>query len=416
MATEYGNEFDPYQDSKKPLGVKGDRKVLRNVLEKTTAKPGQTIKVRFPELADDAITPGSAYVTFKLGLTSEAGGNQDLNRTIVNNIGRAIVKAVSIKLQNKEIFSLNNSDIYYCYKDLWKTTKERDRATKQGIQTEAGRKVRINAGDKGSNAGDVAIEKKYGNKFYIPLDFELLSSAAPFFPSGNKGDLEYTLTFNDYGSVIVSSDTNCSYTVSDMELKFGTLDSKELANSLKTKHYGDFTVHFDDVNYVTTTTLNKDQTIWNFNINMAARSLKGILVLFVDTEAGGGGVSYARDSEKFYNPNIKNVSVTIDGHTNQIFPAGMELEDHFDEIRRHFAKNESDVTLADYLTTKYGLWVDFRSNSDNTLSGSGRTIKQFVHMKMEREAETAGDLEAHIYFIRDGMLGFSNQTYIAKKI
>ena len=34
-----------------------------------------------------------------------------------------------------------------------------------------------------------------------------------------------------------------------------------------------------------------------------AKSTKGILILFVDPADGGG--SYARDTEKFYNPKIK---------------------------------------------------------------------------------------------------------------
>jgi hypothetical protein len=34
-----------------------------------------------------------------------------------------------------------------------------------------------------------------------------------------------------------------------------------------------------------------------------AKSMKGILVMFVDPT--DGGVSYARDTEKFYNPKIR---------------------------------------------------------------------------------------------------------------
>ena len=43
-------------------------------------------------------------------------------------------------------------------------------------------KLRINAGDKSTgNAQDKAIADTYGNKFIIPLDFEMLDSAAPYY-------------------------------------------------------------------------------------------------------------------------------------------------------------------------------------------------------------------------------------------
>ena len=42
-----------------------------------------------------------------------------------------------------------------------------------------------NAGDKStSNAHDKAIADAYGNKFIIPLDFEMLDSAAPYYQAG----------------------------------------------------------------------------------------------------------------------------------------------------------------------------------------------------------------------------------------
>ena len=59
-------------------------------------------------------------------------------------------------------------------------------------------KLRINAGDKNaSNAQDKAIADAYGNKFIIPLDFEMLDSAAPYYQAGLRSKLCYEITFND---------------------------------------------------------------------------------------------------------------------------------------------------------------------------------------------------------------------------
>ena len=59
--------------------------------------------------------------------------------------------------------------------------------------------MRVNAGDKSiGNAQDNAIANTYGNKFIIPLDFEMLDSAAPYYQAGLGNRLCYELTFNNY--------------------------------------------------------------------------------------------------------------------------------------------------------------------------------------------------------------------------
>ena len=60
-------------------------------------------------------------------------------------------------------------------------------------------KLRINAGDKSaSNTQDKAIVDTYENIFIIPLDFEMLDSAAPYYQASLGNKLCYEPTFNDY--------------------------------------------------------------------------------------------------------------------------------------------------------------------------------------------------------------------------
>ena len=50
-------------------------------------------------------------------------------------------------------------------------------------------KLRINAGNKNTtNAQDKAIADAYRNKFIIPLDFEMLDSAAPYYQAASGTD------------------------------------------------------------------------------------------------------------------------------------------------------------------------------------------------------------------------------------
>ena len=141
-----------------------------------------------------------ANLSFNIELTSAV----DANRTLVSNIGKAIITKLAVKFEGNEIMSVDDYDIFVCYQDLWKTKSEKRNAICQGIIstdgcTENCIKLRINTGDKFTgNAQDKAIADAYGNKFIISLDFEMLDSAAPYYQAGLGNRLCYELTFNDY--------------------------------------------------------------------------------------------------------------------------------------------------------------------------------------------------------------------------
>ena len=82
---------------------------------------------------------------------------------------------------------------------VWKTKSEKRNAIRQGIITNGGCtnncvRLRINAADKdASNQQDNAIAITYGNKFIIPLDFEMLDSSAPYYQAGLRSRLCYEI-------------------------------------------------------------------------------------------------------------------------------------------------------------------------------------------------------------------------------
>ena len=342
MATEYGYLLDPYRQLRKQKGIKGVRRTILSAHNPSTINQGRKLTVRFPDLErNDVIVLRSSMLSFKVNLNS-SGGSADANRTIVNNLGRAIVSKVVVTLEGKEIYSLSDADIFMCFQDLWKTSKERENAFYQGIQSEAVRKIRINAGDKGSVAKDVAVGKAFDNMFCIPLDFEMLSSHNPFFQHELKGKLSYELTFNSYGRVVVSTDTNASYTISDINLEFDVVNSPELAQMIRNKYSGKSVVLYDKVFLHNMEALNKSDTIWNIYLKPQVRSMKGVLILFIDP--ADGGADYARDSEKFYNPKIKTAKVGIAGSPNQLYADSMLPHNHFKEIQKYFADGKHKTT------------------------------------------------------------------------
>ena len=138
-------------------------------------------------------------LSFNIELSSTA----DTKRTLENNIGRAIIKKLAVKFEGSEILSIDDFDIFACYRDLWKTRSERRDAIRQGIISNDGCtenciKLRINAGDKSaSNKTDKAISDAYRNKVIIPLDFEMLDSSIPYYQEGLGNRLCYEIMFND---------------------------------------------------------------------------------------------------------------------------------------------------------------------------------------------------------------------------
>ena len=143
-------------------------------------------------------------------------------------IGKAIIKILAVKFAGNEIMSADDFDVFACYRDLWKTKSEKRNAIFQGIIsndrcTENCIKLRINAGDKNtSNAQDKAIADAYGNKLIIPLDFEMLDSAAPYYQAGFGNRLCYQITFNDYNQVIKCTTSlkapDAKYKITDISL------------------------------------------------------------------------------------------------------------------------------------------------------------------------------------------------------
>ena len=184
-----------------------------------------------------------ANLSFNIELTS----NVDANRTLVINIGRDIVKKFAVKLERNEIMSIDDYDVFACYRDLWKTKLEKRNAIRQGIISNDGFmeiciKLRINASDKNtSNPQDKAITDAYGNRFIIPLDFEMLDSAAPYYQAGLGNRLCYELTFNDYNRVTkfrVSSPKvqDAKYKITDISLEYKIGTQPDLTRSIRSEY------------------------------------------------------------------------------------------------------------------------------------------------------------------------------------
>ena len=81
-----------------PNGIEGIRQNVIVTHNPSEIDKNQLLLVRFPNLGnDDIIIPGMSNLSFNIELTSTA----DPNRTLVSNIGRAIIKNISSKVRRE---------------------------------------------------------------------------------------------------------------------------------------------------------------------------------------------------------------------------------------------------------------------------------------------------------------------------
>ena len=198
-------------------------------------------------------------------------------------------------------------------------------------------KLRINAGNKDATNGQgKAIADAYGNKFIIPLDFEMLDSAAPYCQAGLRNRLCYEITFNDYNRVTKSTVSSpkvpdVKYKITDISLEYEIVTQPNLTRSIRSE-YQSMALLYDRILRHRQISVNKSDTMWNCSFNMPCKSLKGILVLFEEEK------SYTQDMSRYYSPKIQNVSVTVEGKPTQLYSQGMRLFEQYDEARKYFAE------------------------------------------------------------------------------
>ena len=122
---EYGKRLIPERFLRTPKGIKGTRKKVIVTHNPSEIDQAQEQLVRFPNLdSDDIIILGMANLNFNIELTSTT----DANRTLVSNVGKAIVKKLAVKFEGNEIMTVDDYDIFACYQDLWKTKSEKRNA------------------------------------------------------------------------------------------------------------------------------------------------------------------------------------------------------------------------------------------------------------------------------------------------
>ena len=93
---------------------------------------------------------------------------------------------------------------------------------------------------------------------------------------------------------------------------------------------------------------------------------------------------------------------------HQLYAGVLKARDIYPELKKYFYKENSDVNNEEFLSTKFGLWIDTRSSIDNTLHGSGRVVDKGMVLRIEKVPEGGvGDLMCYVFSLEDAVAHIS---------
>jgi hypothetical protein len=380
MTSAYGEKLDPFRSIRAVLARKGERQTLEANILPSTIEQTNTLVVKLP---NDVIVGDTMRVFFLLALT---GGtiSPDANRTMVNNIGHAIVKRLVVKMGGFIIYDLNEADIYFFYKDLWQLTKNQqtDEAW-QGLHESANiARIRVEAGDAVTTTQpDADIAAAYGKRFCVPLVLDIFKDHLPICKDALLDELTFDLTFNTYGNVVTSTNTAATYKITDLKFECEVARNRDLANEIRQQYNLGVALPFTYVHNFKKILLDKSSPLWNIDINQEMKSLRGILLLFEDESAGKMGLAFGRNPEYYTNPLITGAHITISGLSNQIHLQGLKQYRHWDKAVKGLipqdwkASELSAINHTTFFTKHFCIWLDFRMTDENRLYGNGMSLR-----------------------------------------
>ena len=398
--------------SEKVLGaMKAERTVKRITFNPSEFYPGETLYVSVPKLgAQGVLVPGSLALVFNIKLT---GGHA--NNYLVQNVTRALVDRLTVKIAATTIHDMDGYDIYKIYEDLFRSTEERADMIMEGIQSVDLCKIRSGAGDKKTSGVDAEnrLETIYKNKYRLKLDHQILTDHGVIYPQALYNDLVFELTLVPASQVVKGSDpSKLVYKLENIQMEYEVIRSKTLADETLSTYDTGKAFAYDLVMRDKVVPIDQGtETRINLQVNPQRRSLKGLLLLFITPYTAG-----TRESERYINPYITKVKVTVNGVPNRVYNEGTNGAYMWRELTRHFnphARGRANMNLTKYLTdNKYALWIDLRSMDDTTMHGTGQRLvntQNGVQLEIERDAKESGKTNCHIFTISDSQMNIMSQ-------
>ena len=399
----------PRHSTKSLRAMKAPYSVKRITFSPSEANPGDRLEVRVPKLnKNEVLVPGSLALRYDIDLS---GGHA--NNHLVQNVSRALVSQQVVKFGGTTLDDIRDFDVYKIFTDLFLPEETRGNMVAEGIQSKKLSQIRSGAGDKPTTGVDAEnkLEKVYGKKYRINLDHQIMTDHGVFYPQALYTDLVFELVLAPAAQVVLGPDkTKLKYKLANIQLEYEMIRSEQLANEATSVYESGKEFVYDHVSRNIVVKVNSPTELVNIKVDSQRRSLKGILLLFVEPYTAG-----ARDSDKYGFPDIENVDVTINGSPNMVYNNGIEGEDAWRQASRFFMKEKhkpQHMTLQKYYAEdKFGLLIDLRSMASQEMLGSGtRLVNTTDGVQLEIKRETGkGHFNCHVFVISDAQFNIQNR-------
>ena len=402
------HDLTPRRSTKKLRAMKAPYSVKRITFNPSEANPGDRLEVRVPKLnKNEVLVPGSLALRFDIDLS---GGHA--NNHLVQNVSRALVSQQVVKFGGTTLDDIVDFDVYKIFTDLFLPEEKRGNMLAEGIQSKKLSQIRSGAGDKPTTGVDAEnkLEKVYGKKYRINLDHQIMTDHGVFYPQALYTDLVFELVLAPADQVVLGDKTKLKYKLANIQLEYEMIRSEDLADDVTSVYQNGKEFVYDHVHRNTVVKVNSPTELVNIKVDSQRRSMKGILLLFVEPYTAG-----ARDSEKYGFPDIEKVGVTINGSPNMVYNNGLEGEDAWRQASRFFMKENhkpQHMTLQKYYAEdKFGLLIDLRSMASQEMHGSGtRLVNTTDGVQLEIKRTTGkGPFKCHVFVISDAQFNIQNR-------
>ena len=245
----------------------------------------------------------------------------------------------------------------------------------------------------------------YGKKYRINLDHQILTDHGIFYAQALYNDLVFEVTLAPASQVVKGSDpSKLKYKLTNIQLEYEMIHSENLTVEAAVIYDSGKEFAYDHVSRAKVVPIGKKtETRINIKVDAQRRSMKGILLLFVEPYAAG-----TRDSEKYMFPDLKKISITVNGSPNMLYNKGIQSRDIWSEVSRFFMKEKykpQHMTLEKFYTkNKFGLLIDLRSMASQEMHGSGTRLVNTtdgVQLEIERDGKGSGTVNCHVFVISD---------------
>ena len=120
--------------------------------------------------------------------------------------------------------------------------------------------------------------------------------------------------------ILCTRGTNAIHKISDIILEYDAIFDDPYATIIREAYITEMSIPYTKVTSIHYQPLSKKDIVWKIDVNnLAVRSLRGLLLLFIDKYD-----DFSNKNEEFYNPSIKKILVTINGMPHQLYVGGFK--------------------------------------------------------------------------------------------